>query len=135
MPNRPDGDREQDHVRNHVDHTGDHEVELGVDAVARQRCVPSFGDRAALEGDRHVICEVEGDVEPQRHLDEPEDRAAHLCRHEDALQLEQDRELGGEDGRAIEEPVDEDNLFAESTSDTCGRSAVLEKVCLPAIVT
>lgn len=76
MPNRPEGQQQDQNIRKDVDGAGDDEVEVRVYTRAGERRVPRFGHRRALEDDGEDVAGVEGGVETDEDLDEAEDEPA-----------------------------------------------------------
>ena len=102
LPEDPDRQEQHSDVKHHIEHSREDQARVEIHACARQRRVPSFLDRRAVEDLDDEPDEVEQRVEGHEGDDEPVDGAAGGG-GEDAFELDQDRELEEDNAGAVED--------------------------------
>ena len=101
MPDLREGQNEHQEVRKAIDSRSDDVIRAGVDAVAFHRGIPDFATRDAVPDLDQRCCQIDGCVQPD---EEPGDavKATSLLRGEYSHKLQENRELGKEEGGGVE---------------------------------
>ena len=100
MPDLGEGQDEHQEIRKAIDGRSDDVIRAGVDAVAFYRGIPDFATRDAMPDLDERCCQIDGCVQPD---EEPGDviEATSLLWGEDPHKLQENRELGKEEGGGV----------------------------------